>query len=119
MALFKIKRGLNANLPDVSTSTDGYAWFVTDTGDFFIDYLDKTTNTVKRKKISSEYAEKLRYTEGGELIEFDPKTVVTQDKLQAAIDGLAYDFNVVAHLSEDGELYFNKELIVDAEEVTF
>lgn len=77
MALFKIKRGLNANLPDVSASTDGHAWFVTDTGDFFIDYLDQTTNTVKRKKISAEYAEKLRYTKDGEMIEFNPGDFAT------------------------------------------
>ena len=38
MALFKILRGNAANLP--STKKDGYAYFCTDTHDFYIDYTD-------------------------------------------------------------------------------
>ena len=38
MALFKILRGNAENLPD--TKKDGYAYFCTDTHDFYIDYID-------------------------------------------------------------------------------
>lgn len=38
MALFKILRGNAANLP--GTKKDGYAYFCTDTHDFYIDYTD-------------------------------------------------------------------------------
>ena len=38
MALFKILRGNAANLP--TTKKDGYAYFCTDTHDFYIDYTN-------------------------------------------------------------------------------
>jgi hypothetical protein len=36
LALFKISKGLNANLP--SARRDGYAYFTTDDGKFWIDF---------------------------------------------------------------------------------
>ena len=38
MALFKILRGSHENLPD--KKTDGYCYFTTDTGMFYIDISD-------------------------------------------------------------------------------
>ena len=49
MALFKVNRGNRATLPQ--TKNDGYAYFCTDTGEFYIDY--KVGNTVQRRLITS------------------------------------------------------------------
>lgn len=71
MALFKICRGNESNLPE--TLTDGYAYFCTDTGNFYIDWADAEAN-VSRKHINSEYATKLRFKdENEEWVEIDPK----------------------------------------------
>ena len=53
MALFKIKKGLSENLP--STYVEGYCYFTTDDGKFYID----TTNTVAgRIALNAEKADK-------------------------------------------------------------
>lgn len=71
MALFKICRGNESNLP--TTLTDGYAYFCTDTGNFYIDWADSDGN-VSREHISAEYATKLRYkNDNGEWVEIDTK----------------------------------------------
>ena len=51
MALFKINRGNSSNLP--GEKHDGWAYFCTDTGEFFIDYNDN--NTIKRKRLTNTY----------------------------------------------------------------
>ena len=48
MALFKSLRGKRENLP--STKTDGYAYFCTDDGTFWIDYTDEN-GTLQRKQL--------------------------------------------------------------------
>lgn len=71
MALFKICRGNESNLPDALT--DGYAYFCTDTGNFYIDWADAEAN-ISRKHINAEYATKLRFKdENEEWVEIDPK----------------------------------------------
>lgn len=50
MALFKVKRGNRAELPQ--TKTDGYAYFCTDDGSFWIDYAD-ANGTLHRKQIDA------------------------------------------------------------------
>jgi hypothetical protein len=60
MALFKITRGAEKNLP--STRHDGYAYFCTDTGSFYIDYKEKESDPdtkIQRRKISAGEADKL------------------------------------------------------------
>ena len=52
MALFKVNRGDSTNLP--TAKTDGWAYFTTDTGEFFIDYKDDNGN-LQRKRISNTY----------------------------------------------------------------
>lgn len=56
MALFKSLRGKRENLP--STKTDGYAYFCTDDGTFWIDYKDEN-NVLQRKQINAKDAETL------------------------------------------------------------
>ena len=56
MALFKSLRGKRENLP--STKTDGYAYFCTDDGTFWIDYKDQN-GTLQRKQLNAKQAETL------------------------------------------------------------
>lgn len=50
MALFKVKRGNRSGLPSVKT--DGYAYFCTDDGSFWIDYTDEQ-GTLYRKQVDA------------------------------------------------------------------
>ena len=56
MALFKPNFGSSANLP--SKITAGWAYFCTDSGEFFIDYAD-ADGTLRRKQINAAEAKKL------------------------------------------------------------
>lgn len=76
MALFKICRGAEANLP--ITKTNGYAYFCTDTQNFYIDWMDSSSNLI-RSKLAVEYADKLRYTADGTTIEIDPTNILTKN----------------------------------------
>lgn len=51
MALFKVNRGNSSSLP--SQMTDGWAYFCTDTAEFFIDYADEN-DALHRKKINAD-----------------------------------------------------------------
>lgn len=82
MALFKILRGSETALPE--NKIDGYAYFCTDTGSFFIDHqveVKKEDGTseiiIARSKISANCADKLRYLKDGEICEIEPKDIVT------------------------------------------
>ena len=76
MAVFKINRGLEKNLP--TALTDGYAYFCTDNQNFYIDFIDGS-GVITRKKLGVEYAEKLRYLDGGSYVEIDPTKIATTD----------------------------------------
>ena len=56
MALFKISKGLKANLP--STKTEGYCYYTTDDSLFYIDYKDASGN-LQRKALNAQDAETL------------------------------------------------------------
>ena len=56
MALFKISKGLKANLP--STKTEGYCWYTTDDSLFYIDYKDES-GILQRKALTAKDAETL------------------------------------------------------------
>jgi hypothetical protein len=82
MALFKSLRGNEKNLP--STLTDGYAYFCTDTGNFYIDHKN-AEGTLVRSKISANYAEKLRYESDGTEIVIEPSEILTDDNYETKI----------------------------------
>ena len=56
MALFKISKGLKANLP--STKTEGYCWYTTDDSLFYIDYKDEN-GISQRNALNAKDAETL------------------------------------------------------------
>lgn len=58
MALFKINRGNETNLPE--TLHDGWAYFCTDTGSLYIDYLGEDGTTLYRKLVDKEELESLQ-----------------------------------------------------------
>lgn len=78
MSLFKVSRGSEANLP--TKKTDGWAYFCTDTGSFWIDHFN-SDNTLVRSKISANFADKLRYVKDGTTIELDPSEIATHTEL--------------------------------------
>lgn len=78
MALFKINRGSEKNLP--AGITDGYAYFCTDNQNFYIDFID-SSGVSTRKKLGVEFAEKLRYLKDGVYVEIDPTTLVVKTDL--------------------------------------
>lgn len=56
MALFKISKGLNTNLP--TTITEGYCWYTYDDSKFYIDYKDEK-GVLTRKALNAKDAETL------------------------------------------------------------
>lgn len=56
MALFKISRGVAANLPE--EMHDGYCWFTTDDSSFYIDFTDES-GVIQRRKLNARDAETL------------------------------------------------------------
>lgn len=85
MALFKILRGKEANLP--STITDGNIYFCKDTKNYYIDYnLD---GTLTRSKIAAGYADMLRYKRDGSTIEIEPSTILTDSNYATKIGAAA------------------------------
>lgn len=83
MALFKICRGAETNLP--TTLTSGYCYFCTDTTNFYIDYTD-TYGVLVRSKIAAKYADKLRYSQDGNYVEIDPTNIVTNSNYDTLIN---------------------------------
>lgn len=89
MALFKINRGSEKNLP--TGITDGYAYFCTDNQNFYIDFID-SNGVSTRKKLGVEFADKLRYLKDGAYIEIDPATLVVKtdlDNVAKLVDNLS------------------------------
>lgn len=66
MALFKVYRGNESNLP--TAMNDGYAYFCTDTGNFYIDW-DNGTGILSRAQINARSAVNLRYLSDEEYVE--------------------------------------------------
>ena len=56
MALFKVSKGLNTNLP--TTLTEGYCWYTYDDSKFYIDFKDEN-GVLTRKALNALEAEKL------------------------------------------------------------
>lgn len=90
MNVFKINRGLEANLPAVLTN--GYCYFCTDTTNFYIDHEDKN-GALTRSKLSSKYADTLRYTEDGSFVEINPTDIITKNNYETIISVANTDKN--------------------------
>ena len=76
MALFKLLRGHESDLVNQPLH-DGYVWVTKDLKNMWFDHYDET-NTLVRKRINAEYADKLRYIEDGATIELNPSEIATK-----------------------------------------
>ena len=85
MALFKLLRGQESDLVNQPLH-DGYVWVTKDLKNMWFDYYDET-NTLVRKRINAEYADKLRYVEDGATIELDPSEIATKNYVAAQLSG--------------------------------
>ena len=76
MALAKFLRGKEENLSNQPLH-DGYIWVTHSDGilNMHIDYIDES-GTLVRNKLSSEYAEKLKYLKDGETVEIEPSSLI-------------------------------------------
>lgn len=90
MNVFKINRGLEANLPAVLTN--GCCYFCTDTTNFYIDHEDNNGALI-RSKLSSKYADTLRYTEDGNFVEINPTDIITKNNYETTISVASADKN--------------------------
>ena len=71
MALFKILKGNEANLPSIMT--DGWAYFCTDTSNFFIDYEDDG-GVLHRAQLNAKDAETI--------LGLSPASVINNNELE-------------------------------------
>lgn len=83
MALFKISKGNESNLP--AALTNGYCYYTIDEHNFYVDHPN-ASGALVRSKLSAEYAEKLRYSNDGAMVEIDPSEIVLKTDLSSAGD---------------------------------
>lgn len=98
MSLFKVNRGNEVNLPN--ELTDGWVYFCTDTGSFFIDHYD-STNALIRSKINAEHADKLRYIQGEEPADAPEGTLWIDMDVDGVVEGgFTYGSNYVQYTEQ-------------------
>lgn len=76
LALFKVFKGTSANLP--TEKHDGYCYFTTDDGQFYIDYLDSDGETLRRRPISGP-GSSVEYIVGTQTSSTNAWTGITKD----------------------------------------
>lgn len=107
MALFKILKGNEANLPSIMT--DGWAYFCTDTSNFFIDYADND-GTLYRAQLNAKDTETLMGASLATILNNNELEIPTSSAVfRALVDNLdaakAYTDEIVNALDED---YYTK-----------
>lgn len=89
MALFKSLRGKRKNLP--SAKTDGYAYFCTDDGTFWIDYKDENS-VVQRKQLNAKESELLSGASLSTSLASSDANVPTSKAVKQYVDNLETGF---------------------------
>lgn len=98
MALFKILKGLKANLP--SNKTAGHCWYTTDDSLFYIDFEDEN-GEVQRKALNAKSAEKLAGASLASILNATDLEIPTSLAVLTAIEDSAIDIDPT--LSNAGE----------------
>lgn len=116
MAMFKVLRGVEANIP--SAYTDGCIYFCKDTSNYYIDYIG-IDGELHRSKIAAGYADKLRYMKDGQSIDVNPADIITKDNyltvIGTATDSKAGLMSGAEHTKLTGiESGANKTIVDDA-----
>lgn len=83
MALFKVSKGLKANLP--SAKTEGYCWYTTDDSLFYIDYKDEN-GTLQRKALNAKDAETLTGASLSTILNSSDVEIPTSKAVSDALD---------------------------------
>ena len=86
MALFKISKGLKANLP--SAKTAGYCWYTIDDSLFYIDYEDEN-GVVQRKALNAKDAETLSGASLSKILAANELEIPTSKAVFDALSGKA------------------------------
>ena len=86
MALFKISKGLKANLP--SAKTAGYCWYTVDDSLFYTDYED-ANGVVQRKALNAKDAEKLAGASLATILNSSDIEIPTSKAVLSALEGKA------------------------------
>jgi hypothetical protein len=82
MALFKISKGLKANLP--TTLTEGYCWYTYDDSKFYIDHKDEN-GVLVRKALNARDAETLTGASLATILNFSDIEIPTSKAVYNAI----------------------------------
>lgn len=88
MALFKVSKGLNTNLPE--TLTEGYCWYTYNDSKFYIDFKDEN-GVLSRKALNAQEAEKLTGYDIATILNSSEVEIPTSQAVLNAIDNLAAD----------------------------
>lgn len=120
MALFKVNRGSSSNLP--IKMTDGWAYFCTDTAEFFIDYADNN-GELHRKQINADEAKKIAGYDIATILNSSDIEIPTSKAVLDAINNVDKKASVQADLSvndiSDPAYVKNRTHWVETEYVTF
>ena len=84
MALFKVSKGLKANLP--SAKTEGYCWYTTDDSLFYIDYKDEN-GSLQRKALNAKDAETLTGASLSTILNSSDVEIPTSKAVSDALNG--------------------------------
>ena len=109
MSLFKPLLGNSARLPE--KLTDGWAYFCTDTGEFFIDFADENGN-LHRKQVNAEEARRIVGYDIGTVLNNSEAEIPTSSAVFGALSGKAdtsHDHN---------EIYYTKAEVEALELIT-
>lgn len=105
MALFKVNRGIENNLP--SAKTDGYVYFCKDSGHIYFDYIGDD-GKLRRQEVTASIADKIKgIAVDGQYIE------ITAAEIKACIDKLDQEDLNIKNGSGDGSLFMNNTNNVD------
>lgn len=98
MALFKVSKGLDTNLPE--TLTEGYCWYTYDNSKFYIDFKDEN-GVLSRKALNAEEAEKLTGYDIATILNSSEVEIPTSKAVLNAIDNLtASDLDIFVQDTE-------------------
>ena len=94
MALFKISKGLKANLP--LTKTAGYCWYTTDDSLFYIDYEDENGELL-RKALNAKDAETIMGASLASILNNSEVEIPTSQAVLNQLENYAQIDNVVSY----------------------
>lgn len=107
MALFKVSKGLNTNLPE--TLTEGYCWYTYNDSKFYIDFKDEN-GVLSRKALNAQEAEKLTGYEVTTILNSSEVEIPTSQAVMDAINNLMPRLTTITLLADswtgDSLLYY-------------